>query len=228
MKALNLSLALAATLGLCSAALADCGGAVDASAPAGCCGHGLLSKLKLHRCGDCAPKCDAPKPCAAPCDPCKHRLSGMLSCVKVHRSCCEKPKCEKSCAPKCEKVCAPKCPKPCAPKCEHACTPKCPKPCKVHVCKPKCEVKCEAKCETKCNACHRLPRLCNKCDAPKPCDPCRRHLSLSRLLGKACNPCEGATAEAPAAAAPAATSPAPKPMGTGANSNGLLILTPAG
>ena len=209
MKSLTLSLALAASVGLCSLALADCAGNAN-GAPAECCGHGLLSKLKLHHCGGCEAKAEAPKTC----DPCGHKLTGMLSGIKLHRGCCEAPKCE---------------PKPCAPKCEpKPCTPKCPKPCKVHVCKPKCEVKCEAKCEAKCPTPCKEHHVCNRCQAPKPaCDPCKGHsLNLGRLFGKACKPCEAAATEAPAAAP--APAPAPKPTSTGASSNGLLILTPAG
>ena len=199
MKSLTLSLALAASVGLCSVALADCAGNANA-APAGCCGHGLLSKLKLHRCGGCEAKAEAPKSC----DPCRHKLCGMLSSIKLRRGCCEAPKCE---------------PKPCAPKCEpKPCAPKCPKPCKVHVCKPKCEARCPKPCKEH--------HACNPCAAPKTaCDPCKRQwLNLGRLFGKSCNPCEAAATEAPAAA----PAPAPKPMSTGASSNGLLILTPAG
>ena len=67
MKSLSMSLAIAVSLGLCSAALADHGCGVK---PASCCSHGLLSKLKLHG-GCCAakpvckPKC-APKPACKP------------------------------------------------------------------------------------------------------------------------------------------------------------------
>ena len=74
-------------------ALADggCNGCAKADP---CCGHGLLSKLSLHRCNSC---CEAPKPCPAPCDPCAgHKLVGMLKCIKLPKlghGCCEKPKC---------------------------------------------------------------------------------------------------------------------------------------
>ncbi len=252
MKALKLSLALIVTLGLSSVALADggCNGCAQADP---CCGHGLLSKLSLHRCNSC---CEAPKPCPAPCDPCAgHKLTGMLSCIKLPslHGCggcapkCERPKCE-PCRPKCEpKCCAPK---PCAPKC---CAPKChsfkmpqiclPKIRIEHCCpKPKC---CKPACEPKpcdpCNSCGHFAKLKGLlhrdrcCEAPKcdPCGGCGHKFSLHGLLGKRCNPCdtpcEGATM-APASDAPAAqpVTPAPKPMGAGANSNGLLILTPAG
>ena len=240
MKSLMLSVALVVSLGLSSVALAD--GDCNGCAKDPCCGHGLLSKLSLHRCNSC---CEAPKPCPAPCDPCAgHKLVGMLKCIKLpdlHHGCCEKPKCEpKPCAPKC---CAPK---PCAPKC---CQPKCchefhmPK-----LCLPKIEIKhcCETpKCEK--------PKCEKKCCEPKPCDPCGGHLAkltgmlhhnscceapkpacggcnschsfdLHKLLGKHCNQCEGA-AEAPAAAPAPTPAPAPKPS---ASNNGLLILTPAG
>ena len=126
MKSLTLSLALVASVGLCSVALADCAGNAN-GAPAECCGHGLLSKLKLHRCGGCEAKAEAPKPC----DPCGHKLCGMLGSIKLHKGCCEAPKCE----PKCEAKCEAKCPKPCHE--HHACN-RCeaPKtacdPCKHH------------------------------------------------------------------------------------------------
>ena len=49
MKSLMLSVALVASLGLSSVALAD-GGCSSCGQPDPCCGHGLLSKLNLHRC----------------------------------------------------------------------------------------------------------------------------------------------------------------------------------
>jgi hypothetical protein len=206
MKSLKLSLALVASLGLCSTALAGHEGCGGCGADP-CCGHGLLSKLKLHRCDPC---CEAPKACAQPCDPCGgHRLSGMLKCIrlpKFHGCCDSAPKC-------CE-------PKPCAPK----------------ICRPRCERKCDP-CGSGCGIGSRLRGLFSHgcCETPQPlcdpCDSCGHKFSLHRLFGNRCCPCNGTVTEAPAAApaAPApAPAPAPRPMGAGANSNGLLILTPAG
>ena len=211
MKSLKLSLALALTLGLGSVALADHAGGCSPCAQADpCCGHGLLSKLKLHSCNSC---CAEPKPCPAPCDPCAggcgHKLFGMLKCIKLPKlggHCCEVKRCEPKCEPK---VCAPKCCNPCGG---------------LHGLKGKLHGLFSHK-----NGC---------CEAPKPaCDPCGgcgHKLSMHKLFGnKCCGGCEGAVIEAaPAApaAAPAAPAPAPapKPAGAGASNNGLLILTPAG
>ena len=258
MKSLKLSLALIVTLGLGSVALADDAAATAAPCNSGCggCGHGLLSMLSLHRCNTCcdAPKpCPTPcDPCAG------HNLIGMLHCIKLPSlhcgscggcapKCCERPKCEpKPCAPKCcaPKPCAPKCchefhmPQICLPKiklewcCKPACEPKpcckpaCPKPCAPKCCKPACPKPCDP------CGCH-LPSLAGLfhhgcCEAPKPaCDPCahRCNLSLSSILGKRCCPCEGAAAPAEKME----RAPEAKEMkSTGTNSNGLLILTPAG
>lgn len=185
MKTLSTSLALAVSLGLCSAALAgECGSSapVDPCCRKGflhglkfpspcalCNGHSLsLPRIKLHR--DCCEK-PRPKPAPAPCDPCRrgHRLFSMLN-----RGCC-----------------TPKVPSP-------------PKP------KPVCSRRKLA------------------------WDPCHRISWPTGIFGKlhgvfsnrCCDPCApgegGKDAPAPAPA------PAPKPMDAGANSNGLLILNPAG
>ncbi len=208
MKSLMLNVAFVASLGLCSAALADggcgqpaCGQPACGQPACGCGGHGLLSWLRLHR--GC---CEQPAPCAAPCDSCcGHRLSGLF-----RHGCCEAPK--PACAP-----CAPKC---CAPKCESPCNP-----CGGHNLFGMLRglhggCGCEAK--PACNA----------------CDSCGHGSIFGRLLshrcggcGSPCSTCGGAVEAAPGGApspmSPApAPAPAPKPMG--ATSNGLLILTPAG
>src|SRR2546428_2551167 len=80
MKSLMSSLALVVSLGLCSVALADQGCSSCGQADP-CCGHGLLSKLSLHRCNEC---CEAPKPCPTPCDPCAgHKLVGMIKNIHL-------------------------------------------------------------------------------------------------------------------------------------------------
>jgi len=233
MKCVKLSLAVAVALGLSSVALAG-DEAAKCCAPDPCCGHGLLSKLKLHHCSPC---CEAPKPCPASCDPCAgHKLCGMLKCIKLPHfghgcktSCCEPKPCAE---PKC---CKPKC---CLPT---ICLPKIclPKPC----CKPKCDP-----CDP-CSGIHgclaKLRGLLhhNGCCKPAcdPCGGCGHKFSLHGLFGKHCGSCCEGTAQAPAATTPAAPNapaapkaldapvPAPAPKaGAGASSNGLLILTPAG
>ncbi len=200
MKSLKTSLALMVAMGLSSVALADQASGGNASDP--CCGHGLLSKLKLHRCSPCA---EAPKPCATACDPCGgcgHKLLGMLKCIQL-------PKLHGCCKPACKPACEPK---PCAPKCAPVCNP----------CGG-CGILSKLK--------GLLPHGhgCGGCAKPACGDCCGHKLDIHRLLGKRCGGCCEASAPADAApAAPApAPAPAPKPMPQ-AGSSGLLILTPAG
>jgi hypothetical protein len=232
MKSLMSSLALVVSMGLCSAALADGGCNGCGQSDNQCCGHGLLSRLRLHRCNDC---CEAPAPASVPCDPCSgHKLVGFIKRIHLprfgHGDCgsCETPCAPKACEPMCcrTRIARPRL---------HSCrTPRCAKPA------------CEESCDP-CNGGGHLSRLRGLlhrnscCEAPKSacdsCNSCGGGLRLHGLFGKRCNTCEtscngcsstnGVPSSAPAPAPAPAPVPAPAPKPS-ASSNGLLILTPAG
>lgn len=235
MKSLLSSLALAASLGLCSVALADggcssCGGCGQADS---CCGHGLLSKLRLHRCNEC---CEAPRPSPVPCDPCAgHKLVGWI------RN-CHLPKFGGGCGGGCGSSCGGSSCGTCNT-CE---TPKCCRAPRVVMPKMHC-----SSCSSPCDSCggghlSGLRNLLHRdscCSAPAPscgsCNSCGGHgLNLHGLFGKrcgggcdtGCSSCaNGTTTEAPSSSAPAPIpAPAPAPKPSASSNNGLLILTPAG
>jgi hypothetical protein len=232
MKSLMSSLALVVSLGLCSAALAD-NGCSSCGQSDGCCGHGLLSRLRLHRGNDC---CETSQSCGTSCDSCGgHGLRGWFGRHRLgHGDCGSCGGCEASCG-----SCAPKC-------------------CRTRIAMPRCHAR---RCETSCNSCDsgcggghfsRLRGLMHRdsCSSCGSCNSCGGHgLGLHGLFGRRCNGCEtscngcsgggngwpggtdmpsSAPSTAPAPAPIPAPAPAPKPSASSKSSNGLLILTPAG
>jgi hypothetical protein len=224
MKSLMSSLALAVSMGLCSVALADNGCSSCGQADS-CCGHGLLSRLRLHRGNDC---CENTQTCGNPCDSCGgHRLTGWIGRMRMGHGCGSCGSCGG-----CEtQTCAPRCCRP-----------------RIALChRPRCETSCDS-----CGGCggghlSRLRGLLHRdsCCGTSSCGSCGGcgggcGGGLHGLFGRRCNSCESscngcsgngcsgttvAPSSAPAPAPVPAPAPAPKPS---ASSNGLLILTPAG